>query len=95
MQKDKEELGDSWRGKTVVGRVGGEGANKGSSQGYLSNKEVGLPSSEVTMLELFFSSFPFFFFSFFSNPWCYLTLNFCSETLAPGPQNEAVLGGGK
>lgn len=62
MQKDKEELGDSWRGKTVVGRVwGGEGANKGSSQGYLSNKEVGLPSSEVTMLELFFSFPPFFF----------------------------------
>lgn len=49
-------------GKDSCGEgVWGEGANKGSSQGYLSNKEVGLPSSEVTMLELFFSSFPFFF----------------------------------
>lgn len=77
-------------GKDSCGEgVWGEGANKGSSQGYVSNKEVGLPSSEGTMLELFF------FFSFFSNPWCYLTLNSCSETLAPGPQNGAVLGGGK
>lgn len=82
-------------GKDSCGEgVWGEGANKGSSQGYVSNKEVGLPSSEVTILELFLFSFPFFF-SFFSNPWCYLTLNYCSETLASGPQNGTVLGGGK
>lgn len=45
-------------GKDSCGEgVWGEGANKGSSQG---NKEVGLPSSEVTILELFFF-LPFFF----------------------------------
>lgn len=62
VQKDKEVEGKDSCGEGVWG----EGANKGSSQGCASNKEVGLPSSEMTMLEPSFF-LPFFILSF-SNP---------------------------